>query len=417
MVLETPVWTLRSLDDVVTFKSGGTPSRSNEAYWGGSIPWFTAKDLKSFRLNGTIETVTERGSRSGTRLVPAGTVLVLVRGMTLLKRVPIGVTTRESAFNQDLAALVPGSDITGPFLAYLLTAIEPQLRGHVDIAGHGTGRMPVKALRRTKVRVPPLQEQDAIVDALALLDARLTSLAALISAKRRFKSGLMKELLTGKRRFKEFVRSSEERLTDVGKLPTDWDARALRELFTPVTRKNAPGVKLVLTASGERGLVDQRRYFNRSVAGEDLTSYYLLKKGEFAYNRSLMKGYPCGAIKRLDAHEEGALSRLYICFALSIDGHDPSFFTQVFESGLLNQQLSQVTKVGARAHGLLNVTGDDFFNVRVPVPSPGEQQRIASILTACDREIELLGRLREALDGQRRGVAELLLTGKVRVPA
>ncbi len=163
--------------------------------------------------------------------------------------------------------------------------------------------------------------------------------------------------------------------------------------------------------------MNQRDYFNRSVAGEDLTRYYLLKKGEFAYNRSVMKSYPCGAIKRLEAYDEGALSTLYICFALTAPDQNVDFYAQAFEAGLLNRQLGQIIKVGARAHGLLNVTADDFYALRVPEPSRREQLAIAEVLNACDREIELLERLQAALDRQRRGVAELLLTGKVRVPA
>ncbi len=284
---------------------------------------------------------------------------------------------------------------------------------------HAGAQPNISAQEYLDLPVPGLaiEEQEAIVRTVSPWECAQRKLAALIDAKRGFKRGLAQHLLMGKQRFKEFVRSPRFQETVAGPLPEDWGAKSLRGLFTPVTRRNTSGIGIVLTASGEHGLVNQRDYFSRSVAGDDLKGYYLLRKGEFAYNRSFMKGYPCGAIKRLEQYDEGTLSTLYICFALAAPGHDADFFAQVFEGGLLNRQLGQIIKVGARAHGLLNITAEDFYNVRVPVPSEPEQRAIAQLLSACDRELDLLERLRTALDQQRRGVAELLLTGKVRVPA
>jgi hypothetical protein len=145
-----------------------------------------------------------------------------------------------------------------------------------------------------------------------------------------------------------------------------------------------------LTASGEYGLIDQSAFFNRSVAGHHLKDYYLLKKGEFAYNRSSMKNYPYGAIKRLDRYEEGILSTLYICFSITNNHGNSNYFRHLFESGLLNRQLRTITQVGSRAHGLLNVALKDFLNIKVPQPSHEEQVSIAEVLSSADNEINQL---------------------------
>ena len=126
----------------------------------------------------------------------------------------------------------------------------------------------------------------------------------------------MQQLLTGRRRYAGFAHSPETHQTPCGVLPIDWKTAPLSQFARELRRKNSEGVIRVLTASGTHGLVDQREYFNRRVAGKAIDKYYLLKRGDFAYNRSLMKGYPFGATKRLDNYESGVVSTLYLCFQL-----------------------------------------------------------------------------------------------------
>jgi type I restriction enzyme S subunit len=211
----------------------------------------------------------------------------------------------------------------------------------------------------------------------------------------------MQQLLTGRQRLPGFDKH--------------WKEVHLRDIFNPVRRKNDKGVTHVLTASGELGLVDQTEYFNRSVAGESLDGYFLLRRGEFAYNRSSMNGYPYGAIKRLDEYGEGVLSTLYICFKPASESCHSDFYKHLFEAGVLNRQLREVVQVGARAHGLLNVTVHDFFSLKVPCPPIEEQRRIAAIVDIANRELGLLRSQLDALREQKKGLMQQLLTGKIRV--
>jgi type I restriction enzyme S subunit len=189
----------------------------------------------------------------------------------------------------------------------------------------------------------------------------------------------------------------------------------LRQVFREIKRRNGDATTQVLTASGQYGMVDQLPFFNRSVAGRSLEDYYLLRKGEFAYNRSLMNGYPFGAIKRLDRYECGALSTLYLCFALDRSDCDSDFLLHFFESGQLNRQLRGIAQMGARAHGLLNVYPSKFFDMGMPIPNLPEQRRIAAVLNSADREIDLLRQQLAALKQQKKGLMHKLLTGEVRV--
>lgn len=125
-------------------------------------------------------------------------------------------------------------------------------------------------------------------------------------------------------------------------------------------QKNKENNNTILTISGRDGLVDQMTYFNKQIASKNVTGYYLIKKGEFAYNKSYSQGYPMGAIKMLSNYEKGVVSTLYICFKLN-DEQSCDFYQHYFESGLQNRFIEKVAQEGARNHGLLNIGVNDFL--------------------------------------------------------
>ena len=167
------LWQEARLGDVVRLISGGTPSKRRAAYWNGAIPWASARDMKQFRLRDTIHHVTAEGLANGTKQVPVGTLLLLTRGMRLLKELPVCVTQRPMAFNQDVKALLPKDRIDRSFLAYLVLGNKHRLLNLVDLAGHGTGRINSDELRALDVRLPPKPEQRAIAGVLGTLDDKI----------------------------------------------------------------------------------------------------------------------------------------------------------------------------------------------------------------------------------------------------
>jgi len=166
-------WRETTLGDVTEFLSGGTPSKDVPGYWGGSIPWVSAKDMKRFRLDDTEDHLTAHGAPNGGKLVPAGTVLLLVRGMTLLNDLPICVISRDMTFNQDVKALRPKPGTRDDFLPYLLLGNRDRLLRLVDLAGHGTGRLNSDELKALEVVLPPEPEQRAIAHVLGTLDDKI----------------------------------------------------------------------------------------------------------------------------------------------------------------------------------------------------------------------------------------------------
>lgn len=248
---------------------------------------------------------------------------------------------------------------------------------------------------------PPLPEQRKIAAILSTWDDSLATLTNLLAAKRQQKRGLAEALLTGKKRLPGFE--------------GEWEAKRLGEVFTRITRKNTEGNEHALTISGTLGLIDQREFFNKRVAAADLSGYYLIRRGEFAYNKSYSAGYAYGAIKRLNRYDAGVVSTLYICFALTQADANSDFYEQFFEAGLLNEGISGIAQEGARNHGLLNVSAKDFFELPIVVPAPAEQKAIASILSTLDGEIASLEALKAKVQEQKRGLMDELLTGRVRV--
>lgn len=201
----------------------------------------------------------------------------------------------------------------------------------------------------------------------------------------------------------------------IGIVPTDWKERKLKNYFTRLTRKNAENNQNVLTISAQYGLISQEDFFNKSVASENKSNYFLLLKGDFAYNKSYSNGYPYGAIKRLEYYDKGIVPPLYICMEPQ-NSFVADYFAQYFEGGLLNGEIHAFAQEGARNHGLLNIAVDDFFNTNVVVPCEAEQQKIAEILATQDKVIELKEKLLKEKQRQKKYLMQQLLTGKKRLP-
>ena len=191
-----------------------------------------------------------------------------------------------------------------------------------------------------------------------------------------------------------------------------WKAEILSAFAERVTRKNSDNeTNLPLTISSKDGLVDQNSYFNKAVASKDMSGYYLLKKGEYAYNKSYSVGYDFGSIKRLDHYQMGALSTLYICFALK--RHDTDFIKVYFDSLKWYREIYMISAEGARNHGLLNVPTNEFFETKHYLPQNAQEQRkIADFLIILDRRIEAQQALVNTLKKYKRGVMRCIFRDK-----
>jgi type I restriction enzyme S subunit len=157
----------------------------------------------------------------------------------------------------------------------------------------------------------------------------------------------------------------------------DWEQRKLGKIVERVTRKNQDLVsELPLTISAQYGLIDQNEFFDKRVASKDVSGYYLIYNGEFAYNKSTSSDAPWGAIKRLDRYENGVLSTLYIVFRIkNEDILNSDFLMNYYDTNNWHKDIQAIASEGARNHGLLNIAPADFFETELMLPQDIEEQK------------------------------------------
>jgi type I restriction enzyme, S subunit len=267
--------------------------------------------------------------------------------------------------------------------------------------GVGRFKLTKEALSKTPLLLPPLPEQRKIANILSTWDEAVTQLDALIEAQERRKKALMQQLLTGRRRLKGFSKP--------------WKHKRMDAVFQRVDRAIEGEPEYVLSITAGRGFVDQREKFSRVIAGRNIENYVLLKKGEFSYNKGNSDRYPQGCVYRLEEFEEGAVPNVWISFRLRSQNDSPLFYKHFFLYGGLNHGLHRLINAGVRNDGLLNLTASNFFSVTVPTPEPEEQAKLGDLFENLSISIKNLRDQRAALDQQKRGLMQRLLTGKLRV--
>ena len=185
-----------------------------------------------------------------------------------------------------------------------------------------------------------------------------------------------------------------------------WEQRKLGDIAQRILRKNKSGeCTLPLTISAQYGLVEQEAFFNKRIASKDLSNYIVVKAGEFAYNKSYSEGYPWGAIKRLDRYPSGVVSSLYIVFSIRKERINSDFLQILFESDVWHKEVNKVAAEGARNHGLLNITSDDFFRIQLYLPVSQEEQfqigsffsELNNLITLHQRKLDDLKKLKQGL--------------------
>ncbi|WP_131669393.1 restriction endonuclease subunit S [Psychrobacter pygoscelis] len=395
-------WKATEIDNLATFLSGGTPSKQNQSYWNGTEPWISGKDLKSHYLYSSIDKLTKEGFTIAKK-VPKGTVLILVRGMTLLKDFPVGYTTREVSFNQDLKALIPSKNVDGLYLSFLLVGERHKIMNLVSTAGHGTGRLDTNLLKHHPVNLPPLPEQQKIAKILATWDKAISTTERLIDNSQQQKKALMQQLLTGKQRL----------LDDSGvRFSGEWEKVKLGD----VAAMNSGGTPKSTVKAYYGGDIPWVSISDMTKYGKwiSITERYLTEEGLLSSSARL---YPKGTIlyAMYASIGECSIADIPVSSSQAILGIRPSeklnnLYLYYYLSNL-KKRIAQMGQQGTQA----NLNAGMVKEFRLNLPSLEEQQKIATVLTNADREIELLQQQLADLQQEKRALMQQLLTGKRRV--
>ena len=392
----TDPWEQRKLSEVATFGGGHTPPMADpDNYEDGYVLWVTSQDVKSNYLDRTTTQITEKGAKELT-LYPAGSLVMVTRSGILRHTLPVAELRKPSTVNQDIRVILPQGECCGEWLLQFFISHNKELLLEFGKTGTTVESVDFGKIKDMLLYMPSTVEQQQIGDFFAKLDSLIT-----LHQRKYDKLVIFKKSMLEKMFPKDGESVPEIRFAGF----TDpWEQRKLGDIAERVTRKNENNESdLPLTISAQHGLIDQRLFFNAQVASRDMSGYYLLRQGEFAYNKSTSADSPWGAIKRLTRYEKGCVSTLYICFALL--NANPDYLVTYYETNRWHKAVQMIAAEGARNHGLLNIAPDDFFDTMVSLPeSQAEQQtigaffsRLDSLITLHQRKLELLQNIKKSL--------------------
>jgi type I restriction enzyme S subunit len=377
-----------ALRDCGRWLSGGTPDTENPAYWGGVIPWITASSLKGRYLDRSVRQLTKEGVAAGSRLVEPGTLIFVVRGMSLKNEFRVGIATRQLAFGQDCKALVPAEGIDPKYLLFALEAAEDRVLRMVDEASHGTGRLQTALLGSLEVRVPPVEEQRRIVEILDTIDETIQATERVIVKLNRGRVGLMTDVLMPKADWEN------ERLGDFCELTNG--------LTLDASRWSADGLPIIRIQNLNGGT--EFNYWR-----DPVDDRYLIQTGDVLFSWSGNRGTSFGPYRW-----NGPLGVLnQHIFKVSP--------TRPVDTDWLLATLDHARRrAESEAHGgsgLVHVTKSALASYEIGVPPLVKQERIGSVLRAHDARLRAERSALGKLLGLRRGLAADLLSGRVRTVA
>lgn len=391
----TEDWEQRKLGDVADVRDG---THDSPKFYNDGFPLVTSKNLKdgsidfsdcSFISKQDFDEINKRSK------VDSGDILF---GMIGTIGNPAIVEHTGFAI-KNVALIKEGIIVNNRFIYHLLSSKVFDNYIARENAGGTQKFIALNQIRNFIFLAPTLEEQNKIIELLDYISQTITLHQRKLNNLKLKKKALLQKLFP-----KNGERYPELRFSGF----TDaWEQRKLSQITVRVTRKNGNQSDLPLTISAQDGLVDQRKYFNRQVASRDMSNYYLIKKGEFAYNKSYSEGYPFGAVKRLEYYDIGALSTLYILFEITDKNISSDFLVSYYMTHLWYKEVSKRAAEGARNHGLLNISTEDFFNSELNIPNSIEEQvKIGNLIKQFDKFITLHQRKLDHLQLQKKALLQ-----------
>jgi type I restriction enzyme S subunit len=370
-----PAWEQRKLGEIVSIGAGAPPS----AFSAGNFLYVKVDDLNE-SSHFQFDSAQRVDANTAVKPIRKGSIIFAKRGAAILGN-KVRVLGKTAYIDTNMMALEPRG-VDADFLWLFINQT-----GLYRIADTSTiPQINNKHIEPYPVDIPNMAEQQAIGTFFSRLDDLIT-----LHQRKYDKLVIFKKSMLEKMFPKDGESVPEIRFAGF----TDpWEQRKLGDIAERVTRKNENNESdLPLTISAQHGLIDQRLFFNAQVASRDMSGYYLLRQGEFAYNKSTSADSPWGAIKRLTRYEKGCVSTLYICFALL--NANPDYLVTYYETNRWHKAVQMIAAEGARNHGLLNIAPDDFFDTMVSLPeSQAEQQTIGAFFSRLDSLITLHQRKR-----------------------
>jgi Restriction endonuclease S subunits len=376
------VWIPYTLGEMVTFSKGSGYSKTDLCKEGNPIILYGRMYTKYESVIDTVDTFVIPKNNS---VYSTGGEVIIPGSGESPEDISVASTVKNAGviLGGDLNILKFDTKLYDPtFMAMAITYSPTRMQLSVFAQGKTIVHLRNSDIAKGYVYFPHIEEQKVIARYVSSLDTHISTASSRLASLKQVKEASLQAMFPQKGetvpkiRFKGFE--------------GEWKKVKLSSFAKRIKRKNScMESTLALTIASALGLVSQNDYFNNSVVGANIRNYYLLKRGEFAYNKSYSNGYPFGSVKRLDRYEQGILSTLYIVFTID-DSISSDYLTHFFDTTLWHKDVAERAAEGARNHGLLNISAEDFLDIAIWKPrSMEEQQQIASYFTSLDRQIAL----------------------------
>lgn len=379
-------WEVKRIGDFGKVITGNTPPTEDTDNYGNAYKFVSPADISDSKyIEATEKHLSEKGF-SISRQMPKGTVLFTCIGSTIGK---CAIANESLTSNQQINAIICDSKHSGEFLYYELSHRSNRIK---QIAGEQAVPIINKStFENYKILCPPFEEQKSIAKILSLWDTAIAKQTALIEQLTLRKRGLMQQLLTGKKQLKGFEGGNFHRLGNY---------------ISECNRRNA-GCNRVLSVTNTRGFILQEEQFDKIVASNDTSNYKVVRRGEFAYNPSRVN---VGSLAMLNDYDEGILSPMYIVFKAN-ENIDKTYLLQCLQSWWFRGHIPAYTQGSVRD----SLSFDGLCSMKFYIPTLQEQKAISSILERADKEIEIQKQKLAAMQVQKKGLMQVLLTGKKRI--
>ena len=390
----TDDWEERKLGELASFSKGNGYTKNDLVEFGDPIILYGRLYTKYETVIEKVDTFVNKKDKS---IISEGSEVIVPASGESSEDISRASVVGKSGIilGGDLNIIKPVNYIDSIFLALTISNGSQQKEMSKRAQGKSVVHLHNSDLKQVNILYPKLEEQQKIGSFFKQLDNTI--------ALHQRKLDLLKEQKKGYLQ-KMFPKNGEKvpELRFAG-FADDWEERKLSDITKRVIRKNKNlESTLPLTISAQEGLIDQNEFFNKTIASRDVSGYYLIKNGEFAYNKSYSNGYPWGAVKRLNRYNMGVLSTLYIVFKPT--NIDSDFLEKYYDTTYWHKEISKHAAEGARNHGLLNIAATDFFKTELVISkSLEEQQKIGSFFKQLDDTIALHQRKLDLLKEQKKG--------------
>jgi len=375
-------WKPIRLLHITQWSSGGTPSKSEPEYWGGDIPWISASSMKSKFLSDSDLKITAAGSRQSSKLAPENSILLLVRGSMLYKKIPVGITAKNVAFNQDVKCVQVTNETSVPFVYYWLKHSENKLLNMVVGTGIGAGKLETSDLQSMKINLPSIEEQQKIADFLSSVDKKIEQLTEKHRLLTQYKKGVMQQIFTQQICFKD----------NQGNDYPEWEEKSLGSLgetYNGLTGKTSEDFGSGYPFITYKQIFDNSQIeINKfaSVKVEEGEKQNCAKYGDVFFTTSSETPKEVGFASVLLSHVENLYLNSF-CFGYRIykqDDFSPKFARWLFGSNDFRRAVVRLAQGSTR----YNMSKVQLMKVAVKLPCVEEQQKIANFLTSIDHKID-----------------------------